>query len=125
MKCPVCRAPFRGDPVCSRCQTNLLPLLEIRHHAFCYYNQALEQAKKQQWEQAAASMDAAVDQFQSQTEFHLLRGKILAHLHRYHEAIHAWQTALHLNPSSTEAQKCLSTLTDLIQQMKLSTQRKN
>ena len=34
MKCPVCRAGFRGEPVCSRCGADLEPLMALVMKAY-------------------------------------------------------------------------------------------
>lgn len=32
-RCPICRARFRGEPVCRRCRTDLIPLQKVRSRA--------------------------------------------------------------------------------------------
>ena len=114
IKCPVCRAPYRETSPCPRCQTDLLPLLEIRNHALRCYNDALEQAQAAHWTVALEKIDQAIAHFQNQGEFHLLRGKILAHLRQYPGACQAWHMALHYDPSLTAAQTCLTTFSHLL-----------
>ena len=118
MKCPVCRAPYRENPICSRCQTNLQPLLEIRNNAISYYNDALTKAQQSEWNEALSSLEQATSHYEPQAEFHALRGKIYAHLQQYENACLAWKKALKHNPSFPSAQNCLNTLSHLMNEMK-------
>ncbi|MGK5094099.1 hypothetical protein WDW89_19050 [Deltaproteobacteria bacterium TL4] len=118
MKCPVCRAPYRENAICSRCKTDLQPLLEIRNNAFLYYNYAVAQARQSEWTQALNTLEQALSLYESQAEFHTLRGKIHAHLHQYKEAHLAWKDALKHNASFPSAQNCLNTLSHLLREMK-------
>ena len=113
MKCPVCRAPYRENPTCSRCQVDLSPLIEIRNRALIQYNRALEFAKNGEWNDALKCVDRAIHFFRKEGTFYLLHGKILAHLHRYKEAYNAWQLALQYD-SLAAAQTCLSTFQNLL-----------
>lgn len=40
-RCPVCRARFKGDPLCRRCRAELGPLLAIENDAEHYARQAV------------------------------------------------------------------------------------
>jgi hypothetical protein len=40
-RCPVCRARFKGDPVCRRCNADLAPLLAIEASAESYARRAI------------------------------------------------------------------------------------
>ncbi|MBF0236117.1 MAG: hypothetical protein HQM12_00310 [SAR324 cluster bacterium] len=114
MKCPVCHAPYRGKPVCTRCQCDLTPLLQIRNNAVFFYNQAVMAARQEHWHEALRLVDQALEWFSAQAEFHLLRGKLLAQLHRYQEIIPAWKTALRYDPDSQRTQTALEAFQHLL-----------
>jgi len=42
LKCPVCQAKFRGTAVCSRCGTDLTPLMRIAAKAWSARRQSVE-----------------------------------------------------------------------------------
>lgn len=119
-KCPVCRAPYRNNPVCPRCQTDLLDLITIRNQAILHYNRALDHALQGEWEQALEFVEEAILHFHGQGEFHLLHGKILAHAHLYPEALKAWQQALALDSNLIQAQQCLEAFTQAVNAMQSS-----
>lgn len=119
-KCPVCRAPYRNSTNCARCRTDLTNLLEIRNTAITYYNKALQETKTYQWENAIDLVEEAIHHFQAQGEFHLLYGKILAHLGYFDQAVKSWKYALELDPKLISAKTCLQTFADVVNPMDFS-----
>lgn len=59
-RCPVCRARFRNDPVCSRCGADLSALLAIEAEAATLERQAVILLGAGQWIEAYQAADRAL-----------------------------------------------------------------
>lgn len=122
IKCPVCDHAYEGEADCTQCGSDLRLMLGIWNQASLFYNDALTLAKAKCWTQALEEVNRAILYVGARPEFHLFRGKILAHLHRYTDASEAWEFCLELNSADLKAQNCLkqiSTLLDVISSVKV------
>jgi hypothetical protein len=59
-RCPVCRARFRNDPVCSRCGADLSALLAIETEAAALERQAVVLLSAGQWIEARQAANRAL-----------------------------------------------------------------
>ncbi|MBK8535243.1 MAG: hypothetical protein IPL59_08950 [Candidatus Competibacteraceae bacterium] len=59
-RCPVCRARFKQDPVCSRCGADLSSLLAIETEAAALERQAVVLLGVGQWIEARQAADRAL-----------------------------------------------------------------
>jgi tetratricopeptide (TPR) repeat protein len=77
-------------------------------------NLAAQQAKQQfevgQLDAAIETIDAAIDRFNQNAEYHLLRGRILLELHQLDAALQSLETASELSPDSAEPHYFLGVL---------------
>jgi hypothetical protein len=53
MRCPTCRAPWREDPECARCGSDLTPLMRVAAAAFHHRTAAAEALTAGRWSEAA------------------------------------------------------------------------
>lgn len=77
-------------------------------------NLAAQQAKQQfevgQLDAAIETIDAAIDRFNENAEYHLIRGRILLELHQLDAALKSLETASRLSPESAEPHYFLGVL---------------
>ena len=59
-RCPVCRAPFKNDPVCYRCGADLSPLLAIEAEAAAREREAVALLGTGQWLEAHWAAERAL-----------------------------------------------------------------
>ncbi|MBN2496268.1 MAG: hypothetical protein JXR96_16870 [Deltaproteobacteria bacterium] len=62
LRCPVCRAAFRGSRACSRCGADLAPLMALTFRAFQQRRRARQRLLAGDWERALELAERAQDQ---------------------------------------------------------------
>jgi methylphosphotriester-DNA--protein-cysteine methyltransferase len=75
-RCPVCRASFKGSPVCHRCRADLSTLLRIERQAEQLARQAVQALAAGEKKKARELADEAY--FLHATPFHLALARFLA-----------------------------------------------
>lgn len=53
MRCPTCRAPWREDPECARCGSDLAPLMQLAAAAWRHRTAAAAALTAGNWDEAA------------------------------------------------------------------------
>jgi predicted amidophosphoribosyltransferase len=52
MRCPTCRAPWREEPECARCGSDLTPLMQLAAMAWRHRNAAAAALSAGRWDEA-------------------------------------------------------------------------
>ncbi len=77
-KCPVCHAKFKENPICSRCKTDLSPLISTIDQAIQLYNQALTLTENNHFQQALSRVESALKWYNKLNRFHQLKNNLIS-----------------------------------------------
>lgn len=127
MKCPVCRATYRGGAnrsqeesansplsppsshpppsslLCHRCGADLAALIHLHDQAVWHHRQAIQAFQSGDYEAAIAHSQQAIALHAQQPDFHALAGQLSALQGDFPQAIAAWKTAQRLDPKHPTA----------------------
>lgn len=136
MKCPVCRATYRGSesnqqetetrphdsptssPLpCRRCGADLSPLIHLYDRAIAHHQRAIQAFKQGDYETAIAHNQQAIALHTQQPDFHAFAGQLWALQGNFPEAIAAWKTAQRLDPKHPTATVFLRELEAIVTQV--------
>ncbi|MDX2230365.1 MAG: tetratricopeptide repeat protein [Leptolyngbyaceae cyanobacterium bins.349] len=115
MKCPVCRATYRGgeggrQEVCHRCGVDLAPLIHLHDQAVWHHRRATQAFQSGDYGTAIAHNRQAIALHAQQPDFHALAGQLAALQGNFPQAIAAWKTAQQLDPKHPTATVLLKLL---------------
>jgi tetratricopeptide (TPR) repeat protein len=118
MKCPVCRAIYRGtggsEPQpCHRCGADLAPLIRLHDRAIACHRQAISLFAAGNLLEAIAENDRAIALHAQQPLFHAFAGQLWACQGDFDRAVRSWKLAQQLDPTHHIAVDCLELLTAL------------
>jgi tetratricopeptide (TPR) repeat protein len=110
--CPRCRRRTALRASCSTCGTDLQPLLRTAALADEYFNRALSQARRLQWQDAAEHLAVVLALRPSDVDALVLLAKVRHRQgrRRAEEAKSLWQRALELDPDRQDARAALELL---------------
>jgi hypothetical protein len=71
-RCPTCKAPYKGEPVCHRCGTDLGLLIQIEDNAAAYLKSAAAAFASGDFERAFGLARRSLSLYQSKEARHLM-----------------------------------------------------